>query len=278
MGKQTKKKEYRLTLSDNLTHEEIRSLRFTRTVAICTGVAAAMLLVGLIFALIALTPVRTVIPGYPDAHAQKTAVANAIKIDSLESTIARWELYAENLSRVLSGEQTISLDSIMKGNAVRYLSGKSREEAARQDSLLRESVDATRDEPGSSRPLPLEGMHFFTPLKGVVSNSYDAAVHPAIDITAPVNSVVCAALDGTVVGAMWSDAELYTLILQHAGEAITIYSRCGKLLKNRGEKVKAGAPIALVGESPESLTAGDHLQFELWYKGESEDPMKYISF
>ena len=39
----------------------------------------------------------------------------------------------------------------------------------------------------------------------------------------------------------------------------------------------AGAPIALVGNSGE-LTTGDHLHFELWYKGETVDPARYINF
>ena len=278
MGKQNKNREYRLTLSDNGTHEEITHLRFTspRAIAVCAG--SVVLLILLIYALVALTPLRNSIPGYPDARAQREALENAIKIDSLESTITRWELYAENLSRVLSGEQTISLDSLLGGSAMKYLSGKSREELAREDSLLRRSVDAARASQTGENPLPLEGMHFFTPVKGVVSGSYDAALHPALDITAPVNTVVCAALDGTIVGTQWNDADLYTVTVQHGGNAITVYSHCGKLLKSKGDKVKAGASIALVGQSPESLTAGDHLHFELWYKGESEDPSKYISF
>ena len=45
------------------------------------------------------------------------AVENAIKIDSLESSLTRWKLYSENLARVLSGDKTINLDSLLQDKA-----------------------------------------------------------------------------------------------------------------------------------------------------------------
>ena len=79
----------------------------------------------LIYCLIAFTPLRNTIPGYPDVQVKKVALANAIKIDSLESVITKWNLYAENLSRVLAGEATVNFDSIVRRSALQYLSSKS---------------------------------------------------------------------------------------------------------------------------------------------------------
>ena len=76
-----------------------------------------MVVVGGLYALIALTPLRTTIPGYPDAHFRREAVENAIKIDSLESAITRWKLWSENLTRVLSGDKTLNLDSLLQAKA-----------------------------------------------------------------------------------------------------------------------------------------------------------------
>ena len=153
-------------------------------------------------------------------------------------------------------------------------------ELAQKDSLLRMNVKE-EEEFGISdrdkRNLPIEGLHFFTPLKGVVSQGYDPAIHPYIDITAPAGSVVKATLDGTVISDGWSEDTGYTIQIQHDGDIISIYRHNEKLLKKTGDKVTAGSPIALVGNTGK-LTTGEHLHFELWHKGETVDPAKYMTF
>ena len=109
----------------------------------------------------------------------------------------------------------------------------------------------------------------FTPLKGVVLRAYDSVLHPYIDITAPANSVVMSALEGTVVFDGWNDEYGYTIVIQHSGDLVTVYKHNQKLLRKTGDRVSAGTSIAL---------AGEHLHFELWYRGEAVNPEKYIAF
>ena len=44
-----------------------------------------------------------------------------------------------------------------------------------------------------------------------------------------------------------------------------------------GASATSGAPIAVIGNTGE-LTTGTHLHFELWHKGKTVDPTKYINF
>lgn len=282
MGKKSAgtRKTYRLSFVEDDTHKTLRTIRFSKMSLTVWAIISVVVLLLVFYALIAFTPLRTTIPGYPDAHSKRVALANAIKIDSLESSITRWELYAKNLSRVLAGEETLSADSLIKSDPAEYLERKSAELLAQQDSLLKETV--RKEEQfniggNGERKLPLEGRHFFTPLKGVISSGFDIATHPYVDITAPANSVVCATLDGTVIYSSYNDASGHTIQMQHDGNIISIYTHNEKLLKKVGDKVKAGTPIALVGDSG-SLTTGDHLHFELWYNGEPVNPADYISF
>ena len=85
MGKNKLNKVYRLTVTEDSTHREVRSLRFTRLGMVLTGITAFVVVLGSLYALIALTPLRT----------------------------TRWKLYSENLSRVLSGDTTINIDSLL---------------------------------------------------------------------------------------------------------------------------------------------------------------------
>ena len=283
MGRQnpdTHKRTFRLSLVDNESHERIRSIRFNRAQFVYGCITAVLALLLVFYLLFAFTPLRTAIPGYPDAHSKRDAVANAIKIDSLENIVTRWNIYAENLSRVLAGGAAVDFDSLVRAGHTSYLSDKDPAELARQDSLFRESV-RKEEQFGVSgrgeRSLPLEGMHFFTPLKGVVAVGYERTLHPGIDITAPTGSVVSAVLDGTVVFSGWDAEAGYVLVLQHRDNLLSIYSNNQKLLRSSGESVGAGTPVALVGGTAR-LSGTDHLHFELWQNGQSLDPTRYINF
>ena len=279
-SKEHRSSKFRLALIDNQSHKQLWTLHFTRTSLFVTAVTLVVSLCAIIFSLIAFTPIRTFIPGYPDARSKRAAIQNAIKIDSLETVIYKWGLYSENLKRVLEGADPVKIDSIVNAGMAAAARNQDMADIMKQDSLLREKVKEEEQfgiSARNRRSLPIEGMHFFSPLKGVVSQGYDPLTHPYVDITAPAGSVVKAILDGAVIFAGWDDKTGYTIQVQHEGDIVSIYRHNAKLLKKSGDKVSAGSPIALVGNTGE-MTTGDHLHFELWHKGEAIDPTKYINF
>ena len=281
MEKSDKKnsRNYRLSLIDAVSHERLWNVRFTRPIfigALVSGVIVAMVV---FFLLVAYTPIRTFIPGYPSAQTRRQAVQNAQKIDSLEMRLVQWELYSENLRRIVAGETPIRLDSVLLG------AENSREIADAQyyaikDSLLRADVALQEQfnvDDAPKKNLPMEAMSFFPPVKGVVSEGFERTLHPYIDITAPAGSMVTSVLDGTVVHTSWDSEDGYLIVIQHAGDILSLYKHNQKLLRRQGDVVKAGTPIGLVAES-ESLTKGNHLHFELWYEGQAMDPTQFIKF
>lgn len=279
-NKVKKTRNFRLTLVDDKTHKHLWSAHFTKVGFIVAIISALVMLSAAVFCVVAYTPVRTFIPGYPDAHSKRAAIQNAIRIDSLENVIYRWELYSENLRRVVEGQEPLKIDSLINAAQASRTATADAADLLSKDSLLREVV-REEEEFGISarnkRDLPIEGLHFFTPLKGVVSQEYDANIHPYIDITAPAGSVVKATLDGTVIFSGWSEEAGNTIQIQHESDIVSIYKHNEKLLKKVGEKVTAGAPIALVGNTGD-ISTGTHLHFELWHKGETVDPTLYIKF
>ena len=188
-----KTKNFRLTLADDKSHKHLWTAHFTKVGLIVTIISAVVMFSAAVYSVIAYTPVRTFIPGYPDAHSKRAAIQNAIKIDSLENVIYRWELYSENLRRVVEGKEPLKIDSLINAAQTARNSSTNADEFASKDSLLREVVKEEEEfgiSARSKRDLPIEGLHFFTPLKGVVSQGFDANIHPYIDITAPAGSVV----------------------------------------------------------------------------------------
>lgn len=283
MGRQNSKSGkvlYRISLIEDDTHKNLLSLKFSKPGIIVVLSAAFILLIILIYSLIAFTPIKKSIPGYPDAHSKKTALTNAIKIDSLESAITRWELYAENLSRVLNEEPPVSYDSIIRSNTIKLLSDKPIYELSKQDSLLRESLIKEQQfqvSGNSQRSVPVEGMHFFPPIKGVITKEFDMVMHDGLDIKAPRNTVVYSIYEGSIIFSGWDDEKGNVIVVQHPDNVVSIYEHAESLLKKVGEKVKAGTPIALVG-STGSTKQDEYLHFSLWYNGEALDPTRYISF
>ena len=268
----------RLSLTDESGRRREKSLRFTRSGLIVRIISCIVVLCALVYVLMAYTPLRSLIPGYPDSYTRRAAIENAIRIDSLQSVISRWEIYSENILRVMEGNAPLPVDSVIKVADAAQAAARDEAFFASSDSLLRDYV--TKEEQfgissDKERDLPIEGRHFFTPLKGVISKGYDSVLHPYLDITAPAGSVVTAAADGYVIFDGWNDESGYTIILQHEGDVATVYKHNEKLLKNTGDKVSAGSPVALTGGS---ITTGDHLHFEMWYHGIAVDPTKYINF
>ena len=281
MEKSDKKnsRNFRLSLIDAVSHERLWSVRFTRPIfigALVSGIIVAMVT---FFLLVAYTPLRTFIPGYPSAQTRRQAVQNALKIDSLEMRLVQWDLYSENLRRIVEGETPIRQDSVLLGSE----GSRNVTDAqfyAIKDSLLRADVltqEQFNVDDAPKKNLPMEALSFFPPVKGVVTEGFERTLHPYIDITAPAGSMVTSVLDGTVVYTSWDSEEGYLIIIQHAGDIVSIYKHNQKLLHRQGDEVKAGTPIGLVAESA-SLTKGNHLHFELWYEGQAMDPTQFIKF
>ncbi|MCQ2141530.1 MAG: M23 family metallopeptidase [Bacteroidales bacterium] len=274
-GQNKKVQSYRLSISDGETHENIWSRRFSKANFAVLLLSVFFVSLALFFTLIAFTPLRTLIPGYPDANSKHTAIQNAIKIDSLEKVITRWELYTENLANVLEGGEPVSMDSVI---ALYAKKAEARDEAflAGRDSALKAQVVAAEqfDVSGQKRVLPIEGVHFFVPLKGEITRAYDPIRHPYVDVAASQNTVVKAALGGTVVFDGFNDESGYTIAIQHDDDILTVYKNAVKLMKKTGDRVSAGTSIALAGDGSETSS----MHFELWHKGEALNPTDFINF
>ena len=146
-----------------------------------------------------------------------------------------------------------------------------------QNKLLEEKQNLAIS--GNSKKLPsIANIHFFTPLRGLITNKFNTKTeHLAVDIVGSLNSRISSVLEGTVIFAGWTMDTGYSIYIQHENNIISAYKHNAELLKEVGDKVKAGDAIAIMGNSGE-LTTGPHLHFELWHNGTALDPETYIDF
>jgi murein DD-endopeptidase MepM/ murein hydrolase activator NlpD len=280
--------KYRLVISNEDTFEEKFSFRLSRlNVFVVTGTIAILLIIATTF-LIAFTPLREYIPGYTDVTLRKRVIQLERLADSLETDLKRKSEYMQNIKNIIEGryvateedstvispESTISNDY----SDVNYTRSS-------QDSILREEYEGSNkydlfynDNLEVAAKSSRRSFIFLNPLNGIVSNEFDLSKqHFGIDIVSKENEVVKATLDGTVIFSEWTVETGYVITIQHQGTFVSTYKHNSALLKKQGSMVKAGEPIAIVGQSGE-FTSGPHLHFELWYNGTPVNPRDYISF
>lgn len=274
-------KKYRFSIFNDTTHEEIFVFRANGIRFILTIVLLVIFLIVSVTLLISYTSLREFIPGYPSAQSRQDLIQNAIKIDSLQNEINLWRLQLANIQRITTGQKPLAIDSLLNLHGMGDTTARVEGDYAKDDSLLRATVFKEEQFNLSAREHKIEqieGLHFFPPLKGVVTEEYNPAIgHPYIDIAAPENSVVSAVLNGTVIHAGWDDENGYTIQLQHDNNLVSVYKHNSKLLARTSDKVTAGTPVALVGNTG-TLSSAPHLHFELWHKGEPINPAQYINF
>jgi Membrane proteins related to metalloendopeptidases len=273
------KNKYRFSIYNDQTFEEVWFLRLSRLNVIAFFGGFTFLLIALVTVLIAFTPLREFIPGYPDTNTRRAIVENALKVDSLQDQLDHWQDYLTSLKAIINGENPPVLQS-KKDTTAHAKSIVFKKSVA--DSLLRAQIEENEQYNLSVTTNTVEntvkGMHFFPPVRGVVTNSFNiASGHYGTDIASSPNEVVVATLDGTVTMATWTLETGYVIQIQHEGNLLSVYKHNSKLLKKAGTHVKAGEAIAIIGNSGE-LTTGPHLHFELWYNGTPVDPEKYIVF
>jgi hypothetical protein len=272
--------KYRMVVLNEDTFEEVGFIRLSRLNILAVGGFLLILFIVIVYSVIAYTPVRETIPGYPNALMRHNIRENAMKLDSLEREMARRDLYFANLKKIVNGERPEDFinDTTSSGSAGEFIFTRSE-----SDSILRKQVEAEEqfrlsviDEPSGASNL--NDIHFFTPVRGIITNNFNpTGNHFGIDLVAAPNEVVKAALDGTVTMATWTLETGYVIQIQHSNNIMTVYKHNAELFKGVGMKIKAGDAIAVIGNSGE-LTTGPHLHFELWHNGVPLNPVDYIAF
>lgn len=276
--------KYRLVISNEETYEEEFSFRISRLNAFVTIGTIAIILIILTTFLIAFTHLREYIPGYTDVTLRKRVVEMQRLTDSLEADFRQKSIYIQNIKNIIDGKE-ITDDTT--GQAIENENYQNIQYTrSTEDSLLRQSYDTETSydlyyndaEELSRSTFQRRNYNFFNPLKGIITNEFDlASQHYGIDIVSKKNEAVKATFDGTVIFSGWTVETGYVISIQHQGKFISSYKHNSVLLKQQGNIVKAGEPIAIVGESGE-LSTGPHLHFELWYNGTPVNPRDYIAF
>ncbi len=264
---------HKLSFTNDTTYKEkwsvrVSALNLLSLIALYTFIVVVALLL-----LVKYTPLKTLFVTANIYENENKIDENTALIDSLYTATKANELYLKNLQRILNDEP-IDTSPVLVDTLKNFVPDFSKNAS---DSVLRKKVESDLNDKmqfGSSEQYAF----FFSPVEGIVSRSFDAEdEHYGIDVATLEDEPIKACLEGTVVFTSWTPAEGKVVIVQHKDELVSVYKHCSDLLKNVGEQVQTGDPIAIVGNTGEN-SSGPHLHFELWKKGVAINPAAFISF
>jgi murein DD-endopeptidase MepM/ murein hydrolase activator NlpD len=241
----------------------------------------------LTFALISYSSLKNLIPGYPNPTQQQEIKNKSIVIDQklteLLSKTEKEKLYINNVMQILNGsipidEKDTSWKKIQASSNSNTNEISSSEKSMREKVQNREKFDIDIIPGGALKSEVLPELLLFPPIKGEITNKMNiSSGHYGVDIIAPKNEAVSSILNGTIIYHNWSPTDGHVVHIQHKKNLISIYKHNSEILKEIGDFVESGEPIAIVGNSGEHST-GPHLHFELWHNGYPLDPEIFINF
>lgn len=268
---QKMKRHYRLAILDDSTLHEVFHMRLSGLGTFSVLMVLFLLLIVLLSALIVLTPIRNILPGYSESIRQQLIVENA-RVDSLQNSLTLQRQYLDIIKQLTAGD--IQSDSIIRLDSLQMV------ESAKLPDMQNEETDAflqQYEQQERDRLLLFDGQNnrsmqqMYAPARGVVMRSarFDLKQY-GVAIRVARNENVLAVLRGTIVLLQPNLNNAYTIVIQH-DHYVSVYRNVGTALKTQGVAVEEGESIGLM--------AGDNeLEFELWESGKPVDPEKVIVF
>ena len=277
----------RIIILDVDNYEEKRSYTTSKFNVFILVSFFTILLGFLAFALISYSSLKNLIPGYPNPTQQQEIKNKSIIIDQklteLLSKTEKEKSYINNVMQILNGsipinEKDTSWKKIKPNANSNTNEISSSEKSMREKVQNREKFDIDVIPGGALKSEVLPELLLFPPIKGEITNKMNiSSGHFGVDIIAPKNEAVSSILNGTIIYHNWSPTDGHVVHIQHKKNLISIYKHNSEILKEIGDFVESGEPIAIVGNSGEHST-GPHLHFELWHNGYPLDPEIFINF
>ncbi len=272
--------KYRLTILNDTTLEEVFWIRLSRMNIVSILGISSIIFAFISFFLIAYTPIREFIPGFPDGETHKNIIQNVYRLDSVEQALKENEQYIRNIKTILNGETPQNYNNLSQISDSSIVSSDSISlSISEKDSLFRLRIEQENEFDMLSANVDIkEDLNLFPPMQGLLTNKYKPeSKHYGVDIISKRTKDVFSCYRGTVIYASWSLETGYVVQIQHPRNLISVYKHLEIISVKQGDKIAIGKRIGKTGDVG-TLSTGTHLHFEIWRNGEPINPVELINF
>ena len=244
-------------------------------------IAFLLLLFILTLSLVAYTPVLEFLPGYRTEadRSRESLIQNIIRLDSMERVMNDMMTYNENIALIMEGRTPVAR-VLTPSDSSR--TSKVLVKPSHEDSLLRTQMEgrgpySLAGKEGDARRKVRESIELAKPAEGIITSHFDLAGGCyGVKIAATAGDRVAAVDTGSVVQSIWTPETGYLIVIQHAGNLVSIYKNLSQSLVTTGQAVRAGEQI---GYSADAQNGDSRIfELELWSNGKPVDPEGYIVF
>lgn len=271
--------DYKLVVYRSEDFSEVRSINLSPSSIYVASSVVLLLLCGLIFSLLAFTPLKRLVPGYGRIESNQQFLQLIDGVDELAVKIDAQSTYI--------GAMRTLLGTGLADSEIGTLPPLSDETFTSSETIANPSSPASPIELKDKKVANISDANLlkaindqtvYHPVSGLVSSEFDPTIkHFGVDILAPAKTPILAMMDGIVFSSGWDLETGYSIGIQHSDNILSFYKHNSLLLKEKGTFVRAGEAVAIIGNTG-TLSSGPHLHFELWHNGQPINPQDIINF
>lgn len=263
---------YSLILENRSRLENVVKWDFTlgkMTLAAASLIIMCILLGGI---LVAVTPLRRLLPGYSGIDGRRETVEALLRLDSLQAKADAQSLYLENLRSVIGSTRSAAAPD-SAGMALGDFNPDELLDPSEREQLFIARMNERERAQGRMPSASIsENIFFCSPAPGAVMGS-DPVQSGAVLFRIPEGSAVESPADGRVVDK-YRTQEGYVLVIQHGDGYLSRFSMLQSPLVDAGQKVDTGEPVALLPRGTGRNI--NTMRMELWHNGIKLNPTDYI--
>lgn len=267
-------KKIRIKVEDMAHLRTITTLRVSRLGV--AGIAIAVFAIAVCFggALIMLTPLHTLLPGYLKEEQRYASEENLMRLDSINRVYEQNQAFIDNFLHVTDTERN-PVDSLLREAGMIEIGADSLTgPSEREQAFVRAMDKRERYNISVLAPLAADGMIFY-PVTDTGMFTGESRDQETGEIVIPRDGMIMALADGRVIDVYYSPAEKgHVISIQHGRGFISRYAGTGIPLAGTGDAVTAGQ---LIAAAPDPDSKGQRkLRLRMWHNTHPVCPYIYV--